>query len=251
MDNEKEIEISLKDIFGVIKRSLWIVIVTAIVFGIAAFGYSKLFIQKTYISTMKLYVDTHYTTGMSSYNDLSSHNYAKDLVDTYIEMLDTNSFYEKIATNLSNKYTAAQLSNMMIYDNSTETETFTLSVVANSPTEAKIIADSVAAVAPEVISHLKDNATLKIVDNPTIPSAPASPNVSKNTLIALIIGIVLALAYIFIKEFFDAKIKYDPDITEYDDIPILAAIPDFKGPGMNLNMLTAMAKSENTDEEGK
>lgn len=251
MDNEKEIEISLKDILRVIRRSLWIIVVTAIVSGILAFGYSKLFIQKTYTSTMKLYVETENSGTISSYNDLSSHNYAKDLVNTYIEMLDTHSFYEKVSASLSNKYTAAQLSSMMTYDNSSETEIFTLSVVANSPTEAKVIADSVAGVAPAVISNLKDNANLKIVDEATIPSAPTSPNVGKNTLIAFLAGTVLALAYIFIKEFLDAKIKYDPNITEYDDIPILAAIPDFKGPGMNLDMLTAMAKSENTTEEGK
>ena len=36
MDNEKEIEISIKDIFRIFKRGLWIIVTTAVVFGIIA-----------------------------------------------------------------------------------------------------------------------------------------------------------------------------------------------------------------------
>lgn len=65
MDNNKEknevYEISLKDIFRTFKRGLWLMVSCAIVFGALAFGYSSLFIPKTYMSTVKLYVKTSNT----------------------------------------------------------------------------------------------------------------------------------------------------------------------------------------------
>lgn len=251
MDNEKEIEISIKDIFRIFKRGLWIIVTTAVVFGIIAFGYSKFFIQKTYTSQVKLYVETT-KSGESSYNDLSSYNYATSLVNTYIEMLQTNNFYDKVANNLDNKYTAAQIGSMISFNNESETEVFTASVKAKTPTEAKIIADSVASVAPGVISTLEDNAKLKIVDNATIPIAPTSPNVSKNTLLAFGIGLVLAIVYVFVKEALDTKIKYDEDMLEIYDIPVLSAIPDFHGSAVNISaLLNSEQNGGSAESEGE
>lgn len=223
---EKEIEFSIKDIFKTFTHGLWIMLTVAVVFAIVTFGYSKFFIPKTYTSHVKLYVETS-KKGESSYNDLSSYNLATNLVNTYIEMLQTNNFYEKVASNLDNKYTPSQIGSMVKFSNESETEVFTASIAAKSPTEAKIIADSVANVAPSVISALEDSATLKIVDNATIPAYPTSPNVTKNTLLAFALGFILALIYVFVKEALDIKIKYNQDMLEIENIPILAAVPDF------------------------
>jgi capsular polysaccharide biosynthesis protein len=252
-NNEKEIEISLKDILRIFKHGLWVILTTAVVFAIVAFTVSNFFLPKTYTSKVKLYVETT-KKGDSSYSDLSSYNYATSLVNTYVEMLQTNNFYEKVANNLDNKYTASQISSMLSFNNDSETEVFLASVVAGSPTEAKIVADSVASVAPGVISNLEDNAKLKIVDSATIPTSPTSPSVSKNTLLAFLVGFVLATIYVFVKDALDVKIKYDSDMVEIDQIPILSAIPDFHGAAVNITALFAeqpVADDAKTEQEGK
>ena len=245
---EKEIEFSIKDLFNTFVHGLWIMLTVAVVFAVVAFGFSKYFIPKTYTSTVKLYVETS-KKGESSYNDLSSYNLATNLVNTYIEMLQTNNFYEKVANNLDNKYTVSQIGSMVSFSNESETEVFTASIVAKSPTEAKIVADSVADVAPNVISALEDNANLKIVDNATIPAYPTSPNVTKNTILAFAFGFLLALIYVFVKEALNIKIKYNQDMLEIENIPILAAIPDF-----SLSSIKLGENNTNTDtneSEGK
>ena len=230
MDNvekKESYEISLKDLFEIFKQGLWIMIVTALVFGVAVFGYSKLFIAKTYTASVKLYVETS-VKGDNSYSDLSAHNLATSLVNTYISMLETNNFTEKLSENLDGKYTARQLNSMVGFssDENNETEVFTATVSAKTPTEAKLVADSVADVAPGIISSLKDNTELRIVDNAVIPTKPSSPNVTRNTLIAAGAGFLLALIYVFVREAIDNKIKFNPDITEINSIPILSAIPE-------------------------
>lgn len=248
MDNVEKregYEISLKDLFQIFKQGLWIMIVTAVVFGVAAFGYSKLFISKTYTASVKLYVETS-IKGDNSYSDLSAHNLATSLVNTYIAMLETNNFNEKLSENLDGKYTANQLNSMVAFysDPDNETEVFSAQVSAKTPTEAKLVADSVADVAPGIISSLKDNTELRIVDNAVIPTKPSSPNVTRNTLIAAAIGFVLALIYVFAREALDNKIKYNPDVTEINDIPILSAIPDFAGQKIILDINPEAEESE-------
>lgn len=220
------LEISIKDLIRIVKNGIWFMVITALVFAVVAFGYSKIFIQKTYVTSVKLYVETN-TTGNTSHNDLSAYNYAASLVNTYIEMLETNNFYQQVAENLEGKYTVKKVGSMIKFSNDSETEVFKATITAGSPEEAKTVADSVANVAPGVISRLNDNANLKIVDNPVLPTSAASPNVSKNTFIAMVAGFALAFLFILIRELVDIKFKYNTDMTNYNGIPVLAAIPDF------------------------
>lgn len=250
-NNEKNevYEISLKDIFSTFKRGLWIMIASAIVFGALAFGYSKLFIPKTYTSTVKLYVKTALPTD-GGYGSLSALNLAEKKVNSYIGMLDTNNFREKLSDNLDNKYTAVELKKMVAFSRNEDedTEIFSATIKASSPTEAKIIADSVADVAPGIMSGVDDDTELKIVDNATIPTAPSSPNVTRNTLLALAAGFILALIIVFIREALDNKIKYNSELSEINNIPILSAIPDFNGERILLSLTQTDKPSQSESE---
>lgn len=221
-------EISFKDIFNVIKKSIVVILVVSLLCAVCSYFATTFFVKKTYTSTVKLYVSTD-KNGSSSAEDLSSYNYASKLVATYIQMLDTNNFYSAVSDELSEKYTASQLKSMISFKSVEDTEVFKASVVSNSPTESQKIADAVAKTAPSTISEiLKNNAELKIVDEATVPKAPTSPNVTKNVIVALLIGLIASLIFAFVRDYFDIKIKYNEEMTTLANLPILAAIPDFE-----------------------
>lgn len=228
---ETEITISLKDIFRVLKKNMIFIILMVLIFSACAFFVTKFFITKKYTSNISLYVDTNYSSTdiyNSGSNDLNSYNYAQKLVATYIKMLNTKTFYSKVAEKLDNKYTASEIEGMVSFKSDEETEIFQASIVSISPSEAKYIADAVSEVAPTVISHLNNNATLKIVDEADIPQTYSSPSMTKNILVAFMAGLVFALIIAFLRDYFDVKIKYDSDMTTLEGVPVLTAIPDFE-----------------------
>ncbi len=253
-DRFEEREISLRDLFKTFKQGFWIIIVTAVVAAVISYGYTSIFIPKTYTSEVKLYVDTA-SSGEGISAELSARTLANQLVSTYIEMLDTNKFYEALSDELDNKYSSSQLSKIVSfdYDQTSKTELFGATVNAASATEAKVIADSVAEIAPRIISDIRDDsAELKIVDNPQIPEKPSSPNVLKNTLIAFAAGFAVALIYVFAREALDNKIKYTSELIEINSIPVLSAIPDFGGKSIILGEDGAdQPDADNTDKEAK
>jgi len=220
------LELSIKDILRVLKSGILFMIISAMVCGIFAYSISSLFISKTYKTTIKLYVETD-SNGSSSYNDLNSYHYATSLVKTYIEMLETNNFYGRVSETFEGKYTMAEIASMVAFSDESETEVFKATVTADTPIEAKEVADAVSEIAPVVLSELNDNADLKIVDRAIMPVSPASPNIWKNTSTAVAVGFVGAFLYLIIKDVLDIKFKYNADMASYKDIPILAAIPDF------------------------
>ncbi len=220
-------EISFKDITRIIKKNAVFILVLSFLFAAVSFFVTTFFIPKTYTSNVKLYVETSYKN-QSAYEDYQSVNYAKNLVLTYIELLDSNSFYNQISEELKEKYTASQLKSMIKFESIEDTEVFKATITSDSPAESKNIGDAIAKIAPKTIANVKDNAKLKIVDEATLPKAPASPSVSKNVIIAFAAGLIIALIVSFIRDFIDVKIKYNEEMTTVLDLPLLAAIPDFE-----------------------
>ena len=150
----------------------------------ASFFVTNFLVTKHYTSTISLYVETvdlQPDSQNSAIYSLNMQNYALKLVNTYIRMLDTNTFYTKLATELNDKYTPDELSKMISYKSDETTEVFDVSVVSESPTESKVIADTIAEVAPETISNLKSNAKLKVCDEAQLPTKPSSPSLSNRS----------------------------------------------------------------------
>ncbi len=230
-------EISFKDIFRIIKKNLALIIAVSLLFAAASYFVTTLFIKKTYTSSVKLYVSADYADN-SANEDLSTYNYTSKLVTTYIEMLDTNKFYNAVSEQLDGKYTPSQLANAISFSNVENTEVFMAKVVFGDPTEAKNIADAVSIVAPETISNLLvNNYQLRIVDEATVPKRPTSPNVTKNVLLAFFAGMVLTLVIAFLRDFFDIKVKYEDDMSMICGLPILSVIPDFESYANNKDII--------------
>lgn len=221
-------EISFKDISRIIKKNIVFVLIIAMIFAVCSFFVTKFFIKKTYTSSVKLYVSVNYE-GSSGNDDLSIYNYTSKLVATYIEMLDTNKFYSAVSEELDKKYTPSQLKAMINFRSVDATEIFKAIVTSHSPTESKEIADAVVATAPATINDiLKNNSQLEIVDEPTVPTHPTSPNVTSNVLFAFFGGFAISLIVAFVRDYFDVKIKYDEEMITLCNVPILGAIPDFE-----------------------
>lgn len=220
-------EITFKDITRIIKKNIVFIAVISLLCAAASYFVTTFFIPKSYTSTVKLYVETNYKS-QSAYDDYQSINYAKNLVLTYIELLDSTTFYSEVSEALNEKYTASQLKSMIKFESIEDTEVFKASVNSGSPSAAKSIGDAIAKIAPNTIANVKDNAKLKIVDKASVPKTPTSPNVSRNVTIAFVAGLIISLIISFVRDLLDVKIKYNDEMTTVLDLPLLAAIPDFE-----------------------
>ena len=59
----------------------------------------------------------------------------------------------------------------------------------------------------------------------TTPESPSSPNTKKNVALGLVVGILLALAAIFLREQLDRRIRSPEEIEELYGVPILGTVP--------------------------
>ena len=220
-------EITFKDITRIIKKNIVFIAVLSLLCAAASYFVTTFLVQKTYTSTVKLYVETNYKS-QSAYDDYQSINYAKNLVLTYIELLDSNSFYNSVSKELNEKYTASQLKSMIKFESIEDTEVFKALVNSGSPSESKNIGNAIAKIAPDTIANVKDNAKLKIVEQGYNTESSYIPECFEKCYDSFRRRSYYFTHHSFVRDFLDVKIKYNDEMTTVLDLPLLAAIPDFE-----------------------
>lgn len=219
-------EISLQQLVSIIRKNIIIVLACTFICGIGTFTVSKFIVPKTYVSTVKLYVSTP-NTSKNSTTDINALNYAQKVVNTYIEMLQTNNFYQKVLEKSQISMNLVDFKKMIQFSTLNNTEVFQVKISSRDPKEAKKIADAITNLAPATISQLQEDASLKVVDPADLPDKPSAPNTLSSTIIGFLFGFALSVIFFLVKEMWDVRIKCEEDITQNYSIPVLASIPAF------------------------
>jgi capsular exopolysaccharide synthesis family protein len=68
---------------------------------------------------------------------------------------------------------------------------------------------------------------IKIVDTALIPEIPVSPNVRRNLLVALLLGLICGIGLAFIADFLDSSVEGPEDIERLTGLPMLGVVPHF------------------------
>jgi Capsular polysaccharide biosynthesis protein len=220
MDNE----LDLRQVFLILRKKLWLLILLTFLLGGLSFFASEYFIPPKYSTTASLYVynETSRTDGITS-TDLAT---SQKLVQTYIVILSSNSVLDKVSEQLGGVYTADQIRKMLSASPIDDTEAFRITITCKNPKDAKEIANTIADVAPTEIIRVVKAGSVEVIDYATLPTEQSSPNVARNTVIGALIGLILAIAVAIITAMFDTVIRSEEDLTAAFSIPVIGIIPN-------------------------
>ncbi len=215
-------EISLKNIWEWITKSIVLVLVVSIVFGIGAFIYNSYFVSPTYVAGVKFYA-----SGMETSPTLSN-----SVAPQYVEFLNVNEFYEMVSKDLLEdtgvNLTPKEVAKMLAFSSVVEeTSSFFVKVSAADPNLAYNVALSVAEMAPRQVDSFADVGVLEVIENPTLPTFPSGTSSLKAGLVGIVLGFMLASFAVVLKEILDNSIKTPDEITQLFGIPVFGTVPDF------------------------
>ena len=224
-NQDDEIEIDLKELFYVIKRKLWIILLTGIV-GAVGFGlFTAMVMKPVYTSSTMLYI-VNKTTTLTSLTDLQL---GTQLTKDYKVLVTSRPVTGQVITNLDLNLSHEQLVKKIKVDNPTDTRILTISVEDTDPYMAKSIADEFASVASARMAEIMDSAPPNIVEEAYLPTQKTKPSITKNTMIGGLAGVFLAGAIILVLFVMNDAIKTPEDVEKYLGLNTLATIQVFEG----------------------
>ena len=229
MNNQENQAVEI-DVFAMLK-TLWkrkfSIVLVALVFAIAAFGYSAFLAKKEYQSTSRIYVVSRQNQENNALtnSDLQAGSY---LVKDYREIILSQNVLTQAIEELKLDMTPAELSKKISVSVPTDTRILSITAKDGDPKEAARIANGLRNVAAEKIIAVTKVSDVTTLDEAEVPQSPSSPNIRRNVLLGFIAGAGLMVVLMVVVEVLDDRVKRPEDIEELMGLTLLGIVPDIK-----------------------
>ena len=229
MNNQENQAVEI-DVFAMLK-TLWkrkfSIVLVALVFAIAAFGYSAFLAKKEYQSTSRIYVVSRQNQDNNALtnSDLQAGSY---LVKDYREIILSQNVLSQAIEELKLDMTPAELSKKISVSVPTDTRILSITAKDGDPKEAARIANGLRNVAAEKIISVTKVSDVTTLDEAEVPQSPSSPNIRRNVLLGFIAGACLMVVLMVVVEVLDDRVKRPEDVEELMGLTLLGIVPDIK-----------------------
>lgn len=229
MNNQENQAVEI-DVFAMLK-TLWkrkfSIVLVALVFAIAAFGYSAFLAKKEYQSTSRIYVVSRQNQDNNALtnSDLQAGSY---LVKDYREIILSQNVLTQAIEELKLDLTPAELSKKINVSVPTDTRILSITAKDGDPKEAARIANGLRNVAAEKIISVTKVSDVTTLDEAEVPQLPSSPNIRRNVLLGFVAGAGLMVVLLVVVEVLDDRVKRPEDIEELMGLTLLGIVPDIK-----------------------
>ena len=229
MNNQENQAVEI-DVFATLKvlwKRKFSIILVALVFAIAAFGYSAFLAKKEYQSTSRIYVVSRQNQDNNALtnSDLQAGAY---LVKDYREIILSQNVLSQAIEELKLDLTPAELSKKINVSVPTDTRILSITAKDGDPKEAARIANGLRNVAAEKITSVTKVSDVTTLDEAEVPQSPSSPNIKRNVLLGFVAGAGLMVVLLVVVEVLDDRVKKPEDVEELMGLPLLGVVPDIK-----------------------
>lgn len=147
------------------------------------------------------------------------------LVRTYSELAKSRAVAEEVIKNNNLSFTPEELSSKIQVVLAGDTEVLKIIARDSNPAVAALIANGVAQALSGKVHKFLNIKNIQILD-PAVPyGTPVSPNAVLNIIFAGILGLIITVAIIFVREYLDDTIRSPEEIESYLKLPVLGLIP--------------------------
>lgn len=214
--------LNVKELLFIALKKWYLLCIILAVCMVSSLLYSNVLATPLYDSTGKIYIMRKDAETVST-GDLSVSSY---LTRDYENLIIDRAVLDEVSQMLDNKYSYSQLKKIVSVENPEDTRFIEISARTNSAEDSKKIVDAVCNISQEKIIELLGIDRVTIIREGNLPKTASVPNISRNLINALILGVLIFIAVIFTTYFFNDKINNPSDIKKYIEISVLGDIPN-------------------------
>lgn len=217
-------------VFKVMLHKWWIIVIAAILGGIAAFGYSST-LTPVYKSSSSIYFSMRSATSGSDINQGSA--YTQNQMLSFAQLATSAMVLDEVREDLSRDLTNAQLRNMTSVSIPQNTVILEITSGSSDPEFAAEVANAMAeelSLAVAEIAPAEEGGDATIVARVIEPAVPAvvqsSPNKQRDALLGAFAGGLLAALAIALWAILDTRVRSEDVLRRLTDLPLLGAVPE-------------------------
>lgn len=225
---EQEITLDLREIFQIIRKRLWLILLITILSVAAAGAVSYFVLTPEYEASTTIIIGNSPKQAEEYGYEYSDVLMYQQLAKTYGEIAQSRSVAEKAARKLGQDVTPEEVAGKVTVTTKTDTQIMEITAKSASPEDARETANALSEAFIDEAMRIFPTGNVQIMDRATLPEYPVSPRPMLNMAIAFFLGLMVSLGIIFLKEYLDNTIKTESDINRLLDIPVIGIIPQYK-----------------------
>ncbi|QDX00079.1 capsule biosynthesis protein CapA [Staphylococcus chromogenes] len=216
--------LDLSKLLHILKKNLWVLIGLPILFLVISAIITFLLMTPKYQATTQILVNPKQTN-----DNMLQQNVQGTLqqVNTYAEIVTSPRILDKSAKKLDKNYTTEELEEKVNVESSAESQVIKVHVTDKDKGESEKIANTIAKEYRDEMPDIMNVDNVTILSDADNTAEKVSPKSVLNLVVALFLGLIIALLYIFIKELTDTRIKDEQDIEDHLKLPVLGTIKRF------------------------
>lgn len=225
-ENDDEITIDLSEVWNLARKNIGKLIGMIALFGVAAALITLFLIPKTYDSTAVLYLTPMVSNeGTVDYSSLQTNT---KLVNNVMALLQQDNIMDYVAK--ENGFEDADaVRDVLEITNESNTELIDIKATTKDPKLSQAVAEGTAEYFIDTMSKSLNVRNIEVVTHAKVAKKQSGPSLGKNTIIGLVIGFAIDLAWVFIKTLTDKRIKSKQEAEEFFGVPVLCQLPVLDG----------------------
>nr|WP_307715200.1 polysaccharide biosynthesis tyrosine autokinase [Williamsia muralis] len=232
-DAQERFEEPARDAFrtsiGVLKRGWLSILVITLLCGLAGLIFSALQ-EPTYRSTATLYVTSgNENNAQTAYQGSLA---SQQRVTSYTQLVDSDAVVADALDPDDLGLSMAEARSALSASTTPETVLLNISAESHNRDTAADLANAAAKSMTEYVTRLETPtgsktplANLTIVTPASISDDPVTPRTERNTALGLVIGLLLGVAAVFLRDKYNNKIRTEDEVSSITTAPVLASVP--------------------------
>jgi capsular polysaccharide biosynthesis protein len=218
--------LSLRALLQVFRRQLWVILlVVTIVVGVTVgFGLSQ---TPVYEARAEILVEK--TQGNKGIENIQTDVQGlRDFVGTALESLHSRRVAEAVVREVDPRVTTDALLANLSVEQVADTQFITIYYRDADPKQAQEIANAVASASSDQVSEVSPAITATVWESAVRPNIPVEPRLFRNSLLALMLGIMLGAGLALLLEYLDDSWRAPEEVELISGAPIFGIIPKFE-----------------------
>lgn len=217
--------ISLKEIFEVVKKRIWLIVALILGAALIAAIVSYFMLTPTYQSSSQFIVNQGKQNQDEQYSSDSMRSDVQ-IINTYNVILKSPAILDDVISELNLPYGSAVLSDKIQVASEQDSQVVTVTATDEDPTTAVQLANTTVEIFQNKIADIMNVENVNILSEAALSPnpSPVAPNPKLNIAIAIVLGGMVGVGIAFLLEYLDNTIRTDDDIEKKLGLPLLGVI---------------------------
>lgn len=221
MESEKNTNaIDLQHLWKLFVQHVRMILIWTVGLGVIAWGLAAFVIPAKYTATTQILVNQRNS------NDNNGQAYTNQqadiqMINTYKDIITNQVILKNASKQLANPsgsqrayaLSVAKMKDSLMVSTQNNSQVFSLSAEAGNPTEAKVIANTVAKVFKKQIRSMMNVNNVTIVSEATTPTSQSFPNKKLFALAGLVLGFLISYVYVLVRDLTDTTVRDNDFMT--------------------------------------